>query len=51
MACDLAVNLENQTQPFLIKDSNYWSEAEQHSPEASAIWEIIKVLFEMFIYT
>lgn len=26
MACKLAVNLENQTQAFLIKDSNYQSE-------------------------
>lgn len=51
MACDLAVNLENQTKPFLIKDSNYPSEAEQHSPEASVIWEIMKVLFQTFIYT
>lgn len=51
MAGNLAVNSENQTQAFLIKDINYWSQTEQYSPEASIIWEIIKVLFEMLIYT
>lgn len=51
MACNLAVNLENQSQAFLIKDSNYRSETDQYSPEASVIWEITKVLFETFIYT
>lgn len=45
------MNLENQTQAFLIKDSNYQSETEQYSPEASIIWEIMKVLFETFIFT